>query len=451
MEPILDPEHPSQLSRVLAFAEGRREQARREAAHIAVLTDAYEEVMHGPHGSDETAYKSLYAVFAVEAHMTDFQIAAFMDIGHSLRHTFTSTGQAFAAGSLSLAHVRAIVEVADSIKNDPVLVPLYEARIVEYATTTTPGCTRARAKQVVATLDPQTTQERHRAARELRCVRVDELEDGMSDLILHGPTPLVNGAYDLLTRQAHGFTEFAADGDTRTVDNRRFDIALDKLLSGSSTTLHGTGLEALKANINVTLPAKFLSGDAEGMAELDGFGALDPDVAFELAGINPLWTKLFLDNQGQVVSTCSYSPTAEMRRTLRARDKTCMFVGCRRPATQCQIDHTRDWAKGGKTELGNLAHLCVRHHSLKHPQVADDHRWNVEQREPGVLKWVSPTGQTYIDRAEPRVMFTEVEPEIDPATRLPLPRPGESWDEYLARLPQFNPELVNPEPANSPF
>lgn len=445
MSTIVDLEHTSQLARVLAFADARREQARREAAQIAMLTDAYEEVMDGPHGLDETAYASLYAVFAVEARMTDFQIGELMSIGHSLRQAFTLTGEAFTEGELSLAHVRAILEPAESIKNDPVLVPFYEAQIVEYAKTTTPGCARARAKQVVASLDPQTTQELHRAARETRTVRTVECENGMSELIVRGPTPLVNGAYDLLTRQAKGFEEFAADGDTRTFDNIRCDIAFDKLLSGTSTTLHGTGLEALKGQVNVTLSAKFLSGDAEGMAELDGYGALDPELAFELAGINPVWTKLFLDNTGEVVSTGSYSPTAQMRRTLRARDKTCRRVGCRRPATQCQIDHTHDWAKGGKTELGNLAHLCVRHHALKHPQVADEHRWYVEQIEPGVLKWTSPTGQTYIDRPEPRVMFTEAEPEAS-AGGVPRPRSGETWDEY-------NPRFLRAarEPANYPF
>ncbi len=446
MAPTLDFEQTSQLTRVLAFAEARREQARREAAQIAMLTDAIDELEQGLHGDEETPYNSLYATFAVEAHMTDGQVASLMDIGQRLRHAFLKTGAAFTEGSISLAHVRAILDVADPIRKDPLLIRLFEAEIVEYATTTTPGCTRARAKQVLAKLDPQTSQERHRAARELRDVRSMQLEDGMSELIIHGPTPLINGAYDILTRQARGLAEFAVDGDTRSLDNMRCDIALDKLLSGSATTLHGTGLEALKGQVNVTVSAKFLSGDAEGMAELDGYGALDPDVAFELAVLSPLWTKLFLDNRGQVVSTCSYSPTAEMRRTLKARDKTCMFVGCRRPAAQCQIDHTHDWAKGGKTELGNLAHLCTRHHSLKHPQVADEFRWNVEQIEPGVLKWTSPTGQTYIDRAEPRVMFTEVEPEIDPFTKIPTPRPGETWPEYMERVPEYV-----PAPGEYPF
>lgn len=436
MPELLDLEHSSQWERVAVFAEGEREKARFEAKQLAVLTDAYDEVLAGPHGMDETAHKSLFAVFAVETRLTDHAVAERMSVGRAVRHTFVETGTAFSDGHLSYQHVRAIVETAASIAQDPVLVPLYEAQIVEYAKTTTVGCVRSRAKQIIATLDDQTSAERHRAARQFRHVRKVEGDDGMGELIVYGPMPLIAGAYDLLTRQGKGFEAFAVEGDTRSLDQVRCDLALDKLLSGTSQALHGTGLEALKAHINVTVSAKMISGDADGMAELDGHGALDPETAFELAGINPVWTKLFIDNTGQVVSTCSYTPTAQMRRTLMARDKTCRFPGCRMPVARCQVDHTEDWAKGGTTSLDNLANLCVRHHSLKHPQVADKYRWKVEQIEPGVLAWESPTGTVYIDKPETRVMFTEADPppEADRWVNL-RPKPGETWADYTARFP----------------
>lgn len=446
MSNLLDLEHSPQWERVAVFAAGEREKSRFEAGQLAVLTDAYDEVLSGPHGADETAYKSLFAAFAVEARLTDHAVAERMSIGHAVRHTFVETGAAFSAGDLSYQHVRAIVDAASSIAQDPVLVPLYEAQIVEFAKTTTVGCVRSRAKQIIATLDDQSTAERHRTARQFRHVRKVECDDGMGELIAYGPMVLIEGAHDLLTRQGTGFEAFAVEGDTRLLDQVRCDIALDKLLSGTGQTLHGTGLEALKGHINVTLSAKMLSGDADGMAELDGHGALDPETAFELAGLNPVWTKLFLDNGGQVVSTCSYSPTAQMRRTLMARDKTCRFPGCRMPVARCQLDHTDDWAKGGKTELSNLGHLCIRHHALKHPQVDENYRWNVEQLEPGVLAWKSPTGHVYIDKLEARVMFVEATspPEADRWAGL-RPQPGETWAKYLARFP-----AGAAEPAHSP-
>ncbi|KAA9394937.1 HNH endonuclease, partial [Kocuria coralli] len=48
------------------------------------------------------------------------------------------------------------------------------------------------------------------------------------------------------------------------------------------------------------------------------------------------------------------------------RDETCRFPGCRRQATGCDVDHTIPWATGGTTAITNLAHLCRRHHRIKH-------------------------------------------------------------------------------------
>ncbi|RZK51922.1 MAG: HNH endonuclease, partial [Pedobacter sp.] len=44
----------------------------------------------------------------------------------------------------------------------------------------------------------------------------------------------------------------------------------------------------------------------------------------------------------------------------------CRFPGCNQPATASDIDHTTDWQHGGPTNLDNLAHLCRKHHRLKH-------------------------------------------------------------------------------------
>jgi hypothetical protein len=70
------------------------------------------------------------------------------------------------------------------------------------------------------------------------------------------------------------------------------------------------------------------------------------------------------------------------------------------PVERCDVDHTVEWAAGGRTEVGNLAHLCRRHHALKHPDLAIGIRWSVVQRPDGVLVWRSPTGRCYEDLPE---------------------------------------------------
>ena len=82
------------------------------------------------------------------------------------------------------------------------------------------------------------------------------------------------------------------------------------------------------------------------------------------------------------------------------RDQHCRFPGCRLALWRCDLDHTHDAAEGGPTELSNLAHLCRRHHILKH-----NTPWTVVQKPGGILEWVSPTGRVYPDVPVSTVMF----------------------------------------------
>ena len=84
----------------------------------------------------------------------------------------------------------------------------------------------------------------------------------------------------------------------------------------------------------------------------------------------------------------SYRVPAELKRALQARDETCRFPGCNRPARGGEVDHTHDWQFGGETALNNLAIFCLRGHRLKH-QTA----WKVKQRKNGTLEWTSPAGR----------------------------------------------------------
>ncbi|MBN9155445.1 MAG: HNH endonuclease, partial [Microbacterium sp.] len=101
------------------------------------------------------------------------------------------------------------------------------------------------------------------------------------------------------------------------------------------------------------------------------------------------------------------------------RDKHCRFPGCRQPTWRCDIDHTKDAAHGGETRICNLAHLCRRHHILKHHTP-----WRVRQLPDGVLEWTSPTGRIYRDIPTPPVTFTPSAvdpPGIEPPPTDPPP------------------------------
>lgn len=193
--------------------------------------------------------------------------------------------------------------------------------------------------------------------------------------------------------------------DTRTWAQVQTDLFTDLLLTADPSAANGDGLDGIHARIQVTVAASTLTGADDRPAELDGHGPLHPDVARDLAGRNTGWSRLFLDPTGMVVETDTYTPTEGMRRFLRARDQHCRFPGCRMPVHRCEIDHNHDHAKGGRTRLDNLGHFCRSHHTLKHPDIPDPHRWTAQQERDGGITWQSPLGRAYSDPPPRRVMF----------------------------------------------
>jgi hypothetical protein len=88
--------------------------------------------------------------------------------------------------------------------------------------------------------------------------------------------------------------------------------------------------------------------------------------------------------------TPAYEPTPGLRHLVRIRHVTCTFPGCRRPAAQCDADHTLAYDRGGRTCLCNLAPLCRHHHQVKQAR-----GWALQQASPGVLIWTTPAGRRY--------------------------------------------------------
>jgi hypothetical protein len=144
-----------------------------------------------------------------------------------------------------------------------------------------------------------------------------------------------------------------------------------------------------------------LAGVQETGATLAGYGPIDPETARCLAADAPGWDRVMTHPvTGAVLAVDRYRPSADLLRALRVRDEHCRFPGCRQPVRRCDVDHTHDAALGGDTHIDNLAHLCRRHHTLKH---ATD--WQVRQLGAGSLEWTSPTGLVYIDVPTPTLRF----------------------------------------------
>ena len=72
----------------------------------------------------------------------------------------------------------------------------------------------------------------------------------------------------------------------------------------------------------------------------------------------------------------------------KCQPRACLARWCRRPAAECDKDHTVPYDQGGKTCLCNLAPLCRRHHRAKQAR-----GWHLEQPSSGTLIWTTPSGR----------------------------------------------------------
>jgi hypothetical protein len=88
-----------------------------------------------------------------------------------------------------------------------------------------------------------------------------------------------------------------------------------------------------------------------------------------------------------------YRPSAALRHLIQIRDITCSHRTCRRPATQCDLDHTVPYDQGGRTCECNLGTPCRRHHQAKQAP-----GWKLDQPQPGRYTWTTPSGRTYTTR-----------------------------------------------------
>jgi hypothetical protein len=108
------------------------------------------------------------------------------------------------------------------------------------------------------------------------------------------------------------------------------------------------------------------------------------------------WRRLVTDPvTGQLLDygQDTYRPPKDLAEFVIARDQTCTFPGCERPARRCDLDHQTPYRKGGSTSSENMGPLCERHHIGKH-----EAGWTPHRHEDGTTTWISPTKHVYRSR-----------------------------------------------------
>ena len=211
------------------------------------------------------------------------------------------------------------------------------------------------------------------------------------------------------------------------------------LPADGSAAAPARGVPAAGGSVNLTMPASAWLGRSDAPGEVPGTGPADAGTCRDLAAAlaaNPAtrWCLTLTDHRGRAVAhgcaqagpgppasqnpatwlttititpiesgTCQhrresagYQPSDALRHLLKTRSRRCGFPGCRRPAVQCDDDHTIPYDKGGRTCECNLHPLCRRHHQTKQAP-----GWRLDQPKPGILIWTLPSGRQVTVTPEP--------------------------------------------------
>ncbi len=340
------------------------------------------------------------------------------DAGLARRHP--ATLEALACGSISFLQARSIFDALIGLPARAATA--LETAALERAPRQTNAALRRGLRSLRERLHPEPLDARHRVAVTERRIVIDHAPDGMAWLSLFLEAERAHA----ITHRLDAMAAFAAEetdaaADPRTRSQHVLDLAADLLLAGSRTDHEGqplSGDDAIVPRVLVTVPVLTLLGHTDEPAELDGYGPIDAGTARRLAAQAPSFRRILTHPEtGAYLSygRTIYRVPADLAAYLRVRDGGCRFPGCGRRAGGCDLDHTVDWAHGGKTDHDNIAHLCRKHHRLKHRT-----RWRMTQEPGGVIRWTSPAGHDH--RTEPENPFLErpvpsARREVDPAAR----------------------------------
>ena len=240
--------------------------------------------------------------------------------------------------------------------------------------------------------DPSAAEIRRTTATSNRRVTFTPLSDGVSELTAILPSIQAKQIFDTV----NGLAREAGSRDARTMDQRRADALIDLLVGRADPP---------EVHVHVMVSTDSLARDNDDPGHVPGVGPVAASVARELvsgvSGSVVSHRRLLIDDASGALlhesetaeGAAAYRPSRRLEQRVRARDVTCRFPGCRRPAlgkgSGTDLDHTVPWP-AGRTEASNLAVLCRHHHRVKHSP-----GWSVTMSDQGFLEWTTPAGRRF--------------------------------------------------------
>src|SRR5882672_5521535 len=328
--------------------------------HIAILEAAKLEAMARyemiRERDDDHAIRSVPDEIALALHVSRGHVFNQLQLAHNLIERLPDTFSALRVGWIDAVKARALVEVTAELSVEHARV--VEGKVLPKAGERTAGQIRASARYQRDRVDPAAAEARRQRAIEDRRVSFALFDDGVGELVATGSGDRLYLAWLVIDELAR---KIKVVGDERPIGAIRHDVHLDLIL--------GKNVERVQVQAYLHVPATTLAGVGDDPGILAGYGPLTAERCREVAAGDAIWRRVFTDPVTGVVKDVdrrTYRPSDGLAEFIRVRDATCVAPGCQRPAHQCHLDHTVDWADGGCTCEYNLGALCLAHHRLKH-------------------------------------------------------------------------------------
>ncbi len=362
-------------------------EAERDACH-ASFSGLGEEGLIFSSEIDDMASAEVRAALTLTRRAADLVVG----LAYDLRVRQPAVWTALSGGRIDVAKARVICDQTGHLDFETARRVADHA--LDRATTQTTGQLAATLRRLCIAVNPDSAKERYEARLVDRKLVIQATEDGTANLFAFNlPAADANRAFRRIDRLAKAAK--SAD-DARTIDQVRADVLLDLLTGQVSSRQAGRDGVAIELRVDLTT----LAGLDENPAEIPGWGPVLADIARQVAESRPRnrWRFTVTGTDGDIVcaGTTRRRPTADQRRQVEARNPTCVFPGCRMPASASDLDHNHTWAEYHTTVTEDLAPLCRHDHITRH-----ERGWTVKRSRPGVYVWVSPLGHSYTVGPDP--------------------------------------------------
>ncbi len=326
----------------------------------------------------------------LHCHMTGPVAADRVAVGQQMSKLPQTLG-AMVGGEIGFAHLTVMARTADALSNSGTAAAFDETALLQKAREVSPGKFHHLCRHARHAADPKGYAAEQRELVENRSLTLSTWDDGA--IVISGILDPVGGA--AVRSALEPLARPSGAGDDRCRDRRMADALVEISMHAlDSGLLPQTA--SRRTHLQVTTSLETLLGlDGAPAAEME-FSLPISARSVERLACDCTVTRILLGADSVIVDVgrAKRVVSGPTRTALNARDGSCRWPGCDRPASWSAAHHVVHWIHGGGTDLPNLILLCHRHHWMVH-----EGGWQLVKTDEGHILTVPPmTGLSHLAR-----------------------------------------------------